>query len=107
MVCTLRLWENIIRMANVLGCVGASGLGQILYISLSLFQEAQAATVILAMLLTGADGEWLEWMGETEVSECLSRAGSGPASIEPRCRLITKSFRGKGSFGQKQPLGRG
>jgi phosphonate transport system permease protein len=48
---TLYRWENNIRMASVLGFVGAGGLGQMLYISLSLFQEAQAATVILAMLL--------------------------------------------------------
>ena len=44
-------WENNIRMASVLGFVGAGGLGQMLYTSLSLFQQAQAATVILAMLL--------------------------------------------------------
>jgi len=44
-------WENNIRMAAVLGLVGAGGLGQMLYIHLSLFQEARAATVILAMLL--------------------------------------------------------
>ena len=44
-------WENNIRMASVLGLVGAGGLGQMLYISLSLFQQAQAASVILAMLL--------------------------------------------------------
>lgn len=44
-------WENNIRMASVLGFVGAGGLGQMLYMSLSLFQEAQAATVILAMLV--------------------------------------------------------
>ncbi|OHC29878.1 MAG: phosphonate ABC transporter, permease protein PhnE [Pseudomonadales bacterium RIFCSPLOWO2_12_59_9] len=44
-------WENNIRMASVLGFVGAGGLGQMLYISLSLFQQAQAASVILAMLL--------------------------------------------------------
>lgn len=43
-------WENNIRMASVLGFVGAGGLGQILHMSLSLFQEAQASTVILAML---------------------------------------------------------
>ncbi|MFA5677223.1 MAG: phosphonate ABC transporter, permease protein PhnE [Pseudomonas sp.] len=48
---TLYRWENNIRMASVLGFVGAGGLGQMLYISLSLFQEAQASTVILAMLL--------------------------------------------------------
>lgn len=44
-------WENNIRMATVLGFVGAGGLGQMLYVHLSLFQEAQAATVILAMLV--------------------------------------------------------
>ncbi|NQD93194.1 phosphonate ABC transporter, permease protein PhnE [Pseudomonas sp. CrR25] len=48
---TLYRWENNIRMASVLGFVGAGGLGQMLYVSLSLFQEAQAATVILAMLV--------------------------------------------------------
>ena len=48
---TLYRWENNIRMASVLGFVGAGGLGQMLYMSLSLFQEAQASTIILAMLL--------------------------------------------------------
>ena len=48
---SLYRWENNIRMASVLGFVGAGGLGQMLYVSLSLFQEAQAATVILAMLI--------------------------------------------------------
>ncbi|MGE6530544.1 phosphonate ABC transporter, permease protein PhnE [Pseudomonas sp. NPDC077382] len=51
MAYTLYRWENNIRMASVLGFVGAGGLGQMLYMSLSLFQEAQASTVILAMLL--------------------------------------------------------
>lgn len=35
----------------MLGFVGAGGLGQMLYVNLSLFQEAQASSVILAMLL--------------------------------------------------------
>ncbi|MHB8822899.1 MULTISPECIES: phosphonate ABC transporter, permease protein PhnE [Pseudomonadaceae] len=48
---TLYRWENNIRMASVLGFVGAGGLGQMLHMSLSLFQEAQASTVIIAMLL--------------------------------------------------------
>ena len=48
---SLYRWENNIRMASVLGFVGAGGLGQMLYVHLSLFQEAQAATVILAMLI--------------------------------------------------------
>ena len=48
---SLYRWENNIRMASVLGFVGAGGLGQMLYVSLGLFQEAQASTVILAMLV--------------------------------------------------------
>jgi phosphonate transport system permease protein len=44
-------WENNIRMAAVLGLVGAGGLGQLLYVSLSLFKQAEASTVILAMLV--------------------------------------------------------
>jgi phosphonate transport system permease protein len=43
-------WEMNIRMAAILGFVGAGGLGALLYYSLSLFHEAQASTVILAML---------------------------------------------------------
>lgn len=44
-------WEINIRMAAILGVVGAGGLGQMLYMSLSLFQQPQAMTVILAMLV--------------------------------------------------------
>ncbi|MBT0960395.1 phosphonate ABC transporter, permease protein PhnE [Denitromonas iodatirespirans] len=43
-------WEMNIRMAAILGFVGAGGLGAQLYYALSLFQEAQAATLIVAML---------------------------------------------------------
>ncbi|WP_079434583.1 phosphonate ABC transporter, permease protein PhnE [Zoogloea sp. LCSB751] len=43
-------WEMNIRMAAILGFVGAGGLGALLYFSLSLFHEAEASTVILAML---------------------------------------------------------
>jgi phosphonate transport system permease protein len=39
-----------IRMAAILGFVGAGGLGQLLYFELSLFHHAQASTVIIAML---------------------------------------------------------
>jgi phosphonate transport system permease protein len=38
-------------MAAVLGFVGAGGLGQMLYFHLSIFQQAEAATVLIAMLL--------------------------------------------------------
>lgn len=48
---SLYRWENNIRMASVLGVVGAGGLGQMLYMQLGLFQQAQAASVIAAMLL--------------------------------------------------------
>ena len=51
-------WEMNIRMAAALGFVGAGGLGQMLYFHLSLFQQAQAATVIGAMfgLVVAVDG---------------------------------------------------
>jgi phosphonate transport system permease protein len=51
-------WEMNIRMATVLGFVGGGGLGQMLYFHLSLFQHAQAATVLLAMfvLVFAVDG---------------------------------------------------
>ncbi|KAA3651192.1 MAG: phosphonate ABC transporter, permease protein PhnE [Proteobacteria bacterium] len=44
-------WEMNIRMAAILGFVGAGGLGAQLYYALSLFQESQAATLIIAMLV--------------------------------------------------------
>ena len=47
---SLYRWEMNIRMATVLGFVGAGGLGQMLYYELSLLHEAQASTVIMAML---------------------------------------------------------
>lgn len=47
---TLYRWEMNIRMAAILGFVGAGGLGQLLYVELSLFHYAQASTVIIAML---------------------------------------------------------
>ncbi|OGA26218.1 MAG: phosphonate ABC transporter, permease protein PhnE [Betaproteobacteria bacterium RIFCSPLOWO2_02_FULL_67_26] len=48
---SLYRWEINIRMAAILGVVGAGGLGQMLYFSLSLFHQQQAMTVILAMLV--------------------------------------------------------
>ena len=64
---TLYRWEMNIRMAAVLGFVGAGGLGQLLYVELSLFNYAQAAGVILAMLLLSllvdAGSGWLRrWL---------------------------------------------
>jgi phosphonate transport system permease protein len=47
---SLYRWEINVRMAAVLGFVGAGGLGQMLYYSLSLLQEPQACSVIIAML---------------------------------------------------------
>jgi phosphonate transport system permease protein len=44
-------WEMNIRMATVLGFVGAGGLGAMLYFHLSIFQQAQSCTVLLAMLV--------------------------------------------------------
>lgn len=60
---SLYRWENNIRMAAVLGFVGAGGLGQMLYVTLSLFQQPRAMSVILAMLLmvmvVDAASSWL------------------------------------------------
>ena len=60
---TLYRWEMNIRMAAVLGFVGAGGLGQMLYFHLSLFQQAQAATVlgamcVLVVVVDAASGQW-------------------------------------------------
>ena len=55
-------WEMNIRMATILGFVGAGGLGQMLYFHLSLFQQAQAATVLIAMtILVLADDALSGW----------------------------------------------
>ena len=43
--------EMNIRMAAVLGFVGAGGLGQLLYFHLSIFQQAQASTLLIAMFV--------------------------------------------------------
>lgn len=60
---TLYRWEMNIRMAAVLGFVGAGGLGQMLYYHLSLFQQAQSATVLIAMfgLVVVVDGASARW----------------------------------------------
>src|ERR1700747_900947 len=44
-------WEMNIRMAAILGFVGAGGLGQLLYYELSLLHQAQACSGIVAMRL--------------------------------------------------------
>jgi phosphonate transport system permease protein len=60
---TLYRWEINIRMAAVLGFVGAGGLGQMLYYHLSLLQHAQAATVLIGMfvLVFGVDAISQRW----------------------------------------------
>lgn len=55
---TLYRWEMNIRMAAILGFVGAGGLGQLLYVELSLFHQARAGTVILAMLALSVAVDW-------------------------------------------------
>jgi phosphonate transport system permease protein len=44
-------WEYNIRMAAVLGFVGAGGLGQLLYVALSVFKTHESATILLAMIV--------------------------------------------------------
>jgi len=43
-------WEYNIRMAAGMGFVGAGGLGQLLYVALSVFKTHEAATLLLAMI---------------------------------------------------------
>lgn len=76
-------WENNIRMASVLGFVGAGGLGQMLYVSLSLFQEAQASTVILAMLVLVFAGGCAEW---------LDAAALGAVPFQPLLHLWERGW---------------
>jgi phosphonate transport system permease protein len=56
-------WEMNIRMASVLGFVGAGGLGQMLYYHLSIFQQARAATALLAtfVLVLAVDALSARW----------------------------------------------
>ena len=51
MAYTLYRWEMNIRMAAVLGFVGAGGLGGLLYFHLALRQQQQSLTVLVGMLL--------------------------------------------------------
>jgi phosphonate transport system permease protein len=48
---TLYRWEVNIRMAAVLGLVGAGGLGQRIHIAISLFLENQLLTLIMAIYI--------------------------------------------------------
>ncbi len=48
---TLYRWEVNIRVAAVLGFVGAGGLGQRIYIAISLFLENQLLTLIMAIYI--------------------------------------------------------
>lgn len=60
---SLYRWEHNIRMAAVLGFVGAGGLGQTLFVALSLFKTNEAATVILAMVaIVGAVDVLSAWL---------------------------------------------
>lgn len=60
---SLYRWEHNIRMAAVLGFVGAGGLGQTLFVALSLFKTNEAATVILAMVaIVGAVDLLSAWL---------------------------------------------
>lgn len=60
---SLYRWEHNIRMAAVLGFVGAGGLGQMLFVALSLFKTNEAATVILAMVaIVGAVDILSAWL---------------------------------------------
>ena len=57
-------------MAAVLGFVGGGGLGQLLYFHLSIFQQPQAMTVLLAMFAIVA---------AVDAASAHLRRGLGPA----------------------------
>lgn len=67
---TLYRWEMNIRMASVLGFVGGGGLGQLLYFHLSIFQQQQAMTVLIAMFALVAT---------VDLASGRLRRGLGPA----------------------------
>ncbi|RZL65477.1 MAG: phosphonate ABC transporter, permease protein PhnE [Variovorax sp.] len=67
---TLYRWEMNIRMAAVLGFVGGGGLGQLLYFHLSIFQQQQAMTVLIAMFVLVAI---------VDFASARLRRGLGPA----------------------------
>ena len=67
-------WEYNIRMAAVLGFVGAGGLGQLLYVSLSVFKTQEAATVTFAMIAIVAAVDLFSALLRRMLSS--SRAGS-------------------------------
>ena len=48
---TLYRWEVNVRASAVLGVVGAGGIGELLHLSLSLFQNHRTATLVLVVLL--------------------------------------------------------
>jgi phosphonate transport system permease protein len=52
-------WEVNIRAAAVMGFVGAGGLGQRIYIAISLFLENQLLTLILAVYVMVTVVDWL------------------------------------------------
>ena len=54
---TLYRWEVNIRASAVLGVVGAGGLGELLHVSLGLFQEHRTLTLVLVVvaLVTAVD----------------------------------------------------
>jgi phosphonate transport system permease protein len=59
-----------IRMAAVLGFVGGGGLGQLLYFHLSIFQQQQAMTVLIAMFAL---------VVAVDLASARLRKGLGPA----------------------------
>ena len=56
---SLYRWEVNIRAAAVLGFVGAGGLGQRIYVAISLFWENQLLTLILAIYVMVTLVDWL------------------------------------------------
>lgn len=86
---TLYRWEMNIRMAAILGFVGAGGLGQLLYVELSLFRHAQASTVIMAMLALSVAVDWTSaWLRHRAAPRRLELESANPTNSSGACELI-------------------
>jgi phosphonate transport system permease protein len=81
---TLYRWEMNIRMAAVLGFVGGGGLGQLLYFHLSIFQQQQAMTVLIAMFVL---------VTLVDFASARLRRGLGPARLQAEAKGDNRGMR--------------
>jgi uncharacterized membrane protein YfcA len=80
---TLYRWENNIRIATVLGIVGAGGLGSSCIWPCRLFQQHRAASLIIAMLLLSWAVEQLSRLWRQHMAEVSPRRHMTAATVLP------------------------